>query len=159
MMMTLALLAFLAPAQDKADDRTKRILDRIEKEIQDSHTRLLDDIRQIIRNELRKGGKNGPEAAPSGKPYLGISLDDLGDDELKALGLKGGVKVGEVRGPAEKAGLKAGDILVELDGEAVTEDKLGDLVGRHKPGDTLTATVVRAKKRESVKIVLGERKD
>jgi S1-C subfamily serine protease len=158
MMTTLILLASLL-SQDKSDDRTKRILERVEKEIQDSHTRLLEDIRQIIRTELQKGGKNAPEAAPSGKPYLGISLDDLGEDELKALGLKSGVKIGEVRGPAEKAGLKPGDLLVELDGEPVTEDGLADLVGKHKPGDTLTATLLRGKKRESVKIVLGVRKD
>jgi S1-C subfamily serine protease len=159
MMTTLLALLALAPVQDKQDDRTKRILDRIEKEIQDSHTRLLDDIRQIIRNELQKGGKSTPETAPSAKPYLGISLDDIGDEELKALGLTGGVKVGEVRGPAEKAGVKVGDVLVELDGQAVTEERLADLVGRHMPGDTVTAVVVRAKKRETVKIVLGERKD
>jgi S1-C subfamily serine protease len=158
MMTTLILLSSLL-CQDKSDDRTKRILERVEKEIQDSHTRLLDDLRQIIRTELQKGGKIAPEVAPSGKPYLGISLDDLGEDELKALGLKGGVKIGDVRGPAEKAGLKPGDILVELNGDPVTEDGLADLVGKHKPGDTLTATVVRGSKRESVKVVLGVRKD
>src|SRR5438034_10981161 len=34
-----------ASAQEKQDDTTKRILDRIEKEIQNSHQRLLQDIR------------------------------------------------------------------------------------------------------------------
>ena len=178
-MMTrlLALLALNAPvqdksfdsrlpalAQDKQDDRTQRILQRIEKEIQDSHTRLLEDIRQIIRTELGKGGaKATPTPTPvppaAGKPYLGITLDDLADDERKALGITGGVKIGEVRGPAEKAGLKPGDVLLEIDGEAVTEDRLPDLIGKRKPGDTLAATVLRAKKREPVKIVLGERKE
>jgi len=176
-MMTtlLALLALHAPvqgksfdsrlpalAQDKQDDRTQRILQRIEKEIQESHTRLLEDIRQIIRTELGKGGaKATPTPVPpaGGKPYLGITLDDLADDERKALGITGGVKIGEVRGPAEKAGLKPGDVLLEIDGEAVTEDRLPDLLGKRKPGDTLVATVLRAKKREPLKIVLGERKE
>jgi len=151
-----------ALAQDKQDDRAQRILQRVEKEIQESHTRLLEDIRQIIRAEL--GGKGGakppPTPAPAaGKPYLGITLDDLADDERKALGISGGVKIGEVRGPAEKAGLKPGDILVELDGDAVSEERLPDLVGKHKPGDTLNASVVRGKKRESLKITLAERKE
>lgn len=158
-MMTLLLALTALLAQDKQDDRTKRILDRVEREIQDSHTRLLEDIRQIIKQELQKGGKATPEAAPSGKPYLGISLEDFSDDDRKALGITGGVKLGEVRGPAEKAGLKAGDVLVELDGEAVTEETLGDLVGKHKPGETLSAVLLRGKKRETVKVVLGARKD
>lgn len=160
-MMTplLALLALLAAVQDKQDDRTKRILQRIEKEIQGSHTRLLEDIRQIIRTELGKGGVAPSPPPAAGKPYLGITLDDLGDDERKTLGITGGVKIGEVRGPAEKAGLKPGDVLLEIDGEAVTEDRLPDLIGKRRPGDTLAATVLRAKKREPVKIVLGERKE
>lgn len=168
-MMThlMALAALLCPAalaQDKPDERTKRILERIEKEIQASHAKLLDDIRLIIRTELGKGGARPtpPVEKPppsAGKPYLGISLDDLSDEERKGLGLAAGVKIGEVRGPAEKAGLKPGDILVEIDGQAVTEEKLPELLGKHKPGDILTATVVRAKKRESVKVTLGERKE
>ena len=175
MTILLALLPLLAPvqnksfdvrppalAQDKQDDRAQRILQRVEKEIQESHARLLEDLRQIIRAEV--GGKGGAKTPPTptpsaGKPYLGITLDDLADDERKALGISGGVKLGEVRGPAEKAGLKPGDILVELDGDAVSEDRLPDLVGKHKPGDILTASVVRGKKRESLKITLGERKE
>ena len=156
--LLLALLA-AAPLQDKPDDRAKRILERVEKEIQDSHARLLEDLRQIIRQELQRGGVKTTPPAPSGKPYLGISLDDLSDDERKALGIAGGVKIGEVRGPAQNAGLKGGDVLVELDGESVTEEKLPDLIGKHKPGDTLTATILRARKKESVKVVLGERKE
>lgn len=158
--MTTLLLALLSLlAQDKQDDRAKRILERVEREIQDSHTRLLEDIRQIIRQELGKGGKSTPEAAPSGKPYLGISLDDLADDERKSLGITGGVRIGEVRGPAEKAGLKSGDILLELDGEAVTEETLGGIVSKHKPGDTLDARILRGKKPQSVPVVLGARKE
>ena len=157
--MTLVLALLPTLAQDGSDERTKRILERIEKEIQSSHTRLLEDIRQIIRAELQKGGKTPPNAAPAGKPYLGISLDDLSDEELKALGIKSGVKIGEVRGPAEKAGLKPGDILVELAGDAVTEERLPELVGRHKPGDSLAAGILRGKKKMTVDVVLGERKE
>src|SRR5438477_11477369 len=109
--LAAAIVALVGFPQDKQDDKTKRILERIEKEIQDSHTRLLEDLRQIIRNEIQKGGKSTPGTPPSLKPYLGISLDDITDDELKALGVTGGVKIGEVRGPAEKAGLKVGDVL------------------------------------------------
>jgi S1-C subfamily serine protease len=158
-MMTLvwALSAFLV--QDRSqDERTKRILERVEKEIQESHTRLLEDLRQIIRQELGKGPA-APEAAPSGKPYLGISLDDLSDGERKTLGITGGVRIGEVRGPAEKAGLKMGDILLELDGVAVTEEALGDLLSKRKPGESLTLKILRGKKTQTLEVVLGSRKE
>jgi S1-C subfamily serine protease len=158
MTIVLALSAFLA--QDRSqDERTKRILERVEKEIQDSHTRLLEDLRQIIRQELGKGGAPAPEAAPSGKPYLGISLDDLSDDERKTLGITGGVRIGEVRGPSEKAGLKSGDILLEMDGVAVTEESLGDLLAKHKPGESMSVKILRGKKSQTIQVVLGVRKE
>jgi S1-C subfamily serine protease len=152
-----ALLALSSSAQDKSDDRTKRILDRVEKEIQDSHKKLLEDIRQIVRAELGKDGARTTPPSESKKAYLGINLDDLTDDDRKALGITDGVKIGEARGPAANAGLKPGDIVLELDGEVVTEERLPDILGRHKPGDTITVTFLRGKKRDSLKLVLGGR--
>jgi S1-C subfamily serine protease len=160
-----ALAVLLSPAafaQD--DDRVQRIVERIEKEIHESHEKTREEIRAIIRAEIQKSqGKAAPapepESRPARKVYLGISADDLTETDRKALGSGSAVKVSEVRGPAKDAGIQPGDLLVELDGEAVNEDKLGEILARHKPGDTVTATVLRSKKRVPVKIVLGERKD
>jgi S1-C subfamily serine protease len=161
-----ALVALLAAAGTAAaqqdDERTKRILDRVEKEIRDSETRLRDEIRALIRAELRK------ESTPSAKPepetprrrvLLGVTADEFTDAERKALGVGGGIKVGDVRGPAEKAGLKAGDILLELDGKPVTEETVGRVLETKKPGDEVEATLLRGAKREKVRIQLAERKD
>ena len=162
--VAFALLASsVAHSQD--DERVKRIIDRIEKEIRESHERTREEIRAIIRNEIQKSqGKEAPAPAPEKAPVakkvtLGITADDLTEADRKALGARSAVKVADVRGPAKEAGLKPGDLLLELDGEAVSEEKLGDILGRHKPGDALDGSVLRAGKKVPVKIVLGERKD
>jgi S1-C subfamily serine protease len=155
-------LSSAAVAQD--DERTKRIVERIEKEIRDSHEKTREEIRAIIRAEIQRSqGKPtpapAPEARPARKVYLGISADDLSEADRKALGSSSGIKVAEVRGPAKEAGIQTGDLLVEFDGEAVSEDKLGDILAKHQPGDTVTAVVLRSKKRVTAKILLAERKD
>ena len=160
------LLSSVAMAQD--EERIKRIVDRIEKEIRESHDRTREEIRAIIRAEIQRAQGKAPSeptpdkpapAAPSRKVYLGISAGDLTDAERKALGVGGGIKVADVRGPAKEAGIKAGDVLVELDGEPVTEERIGAILARHKPGDTLDAVVLRSGKRLALKVVLAERKE
>lgn len=159
------LLSSAALAQE--DERLKRIVERIEKEIRDSHERTREEIRAILRAELQKGsGKEPtpvpprePSVAPARKVYLGITAGDLTDVERKALGTGGGIKIADVRGPAKEADLRAGDILVELDGEAVTEERIGGILARHKPGDAVEAVVLRSNKRVTVKVVLAERKN
>lgn len=155
------LLSTAVQAQD--DERVKRIVDRIEKEIRESHDRTREEIRAIIRAEIQKGGGKTPSApppaAPARKVYLGITAGDLTDAERKSLGIGGGIKIDDVRGPAKDAGLKAGDILLELDGEPVTEERIGPILAKRKPGDSVDATVLRANKRTTLKVVLGERKE
>ena len=171
MKASLAIAALLAAAGTAAaqqdDERVKRILDRVEKEIRDSETRLREEIRAVLRAELRKEStppkaEPGPSAeppAPRRRVLLGVTADEFTDAERKTLGVGGGIKVGDVRGPAEKAGLKAGDILLELDGKPVTEETVGKALEAKKPGDEVEATLLRGGKREKVKILLAERKD
>jgi S1-C subfamily serine protease len=163
---TLAFFLFTPLFQDRPDDRIQRILERIDKEIRESQARLRDEIVQIIRAELQKGpAAKTPPPAPRPqdpdrkRPYLGIVVDDLSDQERQALGVAGGIRIAEVRGPAEKAGLKPGDILLELDGAPATEDRIGALLDQHKPGDEVSAVVFRSRQKQTLKVVLGERKE
>jgi S1-C subfamily serine protease len=159
----LLLASSLASAQE--DERLQRILQRIEKEIRDSHERLRGELRALLAAELQ--GRPAPVPAPAprpvppaaARPYLGITAGDLSDAERKVAGIGGGIKIDEVRGPAAKAGFRPGDILVELGGEAVTEERIGEILAKHKPGDALQAVVVRNKKRETLEVVLGGRKE
>ena len=157
--------SFAGAAEARQDDeRIKRIVDRIEKEIRDSHEKTREDIRAIIRAEIQKSqGKTTPAPAPQPKAarkvYLGISADDLTEADRKTLGSSTGIRVSDVRGPAKEAGIQSGDLLVELDGEAVTEDKIGEILAKHQPGDSVTAVVMRSKKKMTVKVLLAEWKD
>lgn len=78
----------------------------------------------------------------------------------------GGAMVGEVvvDGPADRAGIAAGDLIVAVDGEQITEDtSLAELIGNYAPGDEATLTVVRMSQgqmnEEDVIVVLGANPD
>lgn len=61
--------------------------------------------------------------------------------------------------PAEKAGLKNGDIILEIDGEKLSQERtLASLVQKHQVGDELTLKVFRDGKEFEVKVKLEERK-
>ena len=122
----LAVSLFAAPVKDKTqDERMKRILERVEREIRESNDRLREEIRAIIRAEVARSGEKTPAPVPARKRVmLGVTADDFPDAERKSLGVGGGIKVAAVRGPAEQAGLKPGDVLLELGGTPVTEETI-----------------------------------
>ena len=61
-------------------------------------------------------------------------------------------------GPAEQAGLKAGDRIVSIDGtEIASKDDLGTLMQKHAAGDTLSITVARDGQMQTVSVTLGEK--
>lgn len=57
---------------------------------------------------------------------------------------------------AEKAGLKSGDVLVKIDGAAITaSNQVSDSLAEKKPGDVVTVVVQRGGATEEVKVTLG----
>ena len=98
----------------------------------------------------------------TGRPYLGISYYAVTDAQTAAqLGVNAyGVYIVEVvkGGPADKAGLQAGDRIVSVDGsEVATQSDLGTLMQDHKAGDTIEITVARGGQMQTVNVTLGEK--
>ena len=61
-------------------------------------------------------------------------------------------------GPADKAGLKAGDRIVSIDNtEVAQKTDLGTLMQEHSAGDTLSITVARDGQMQTVSLTLGEK--
>lgn len=96
-----------------------------------------------IADELISTGK-------STKPIIGVTLDMQYTGE--------GAQVTEVTkgGPADDAGIEAGDVITAVNGTRVADGtELIVRIRAHKPGDELTLTLSRDGKRQQVKVTLG----
>jgi serine protease Do len=93
--------------------------------------------------------------------YLGVSIQSVNPDMAKAFGLSqgGGALIGDVSpgGPAAKAGLQRGDIVLELNGSAVTgPDQLSLQISEMAPGSVAHLQVYRNGHNQSVDVTLGQ---
>ena len=100
-------------------------------------------------------------AGSKDKAYLGVKLQALTDDLRDGLGIKAksGVLVSEVieDGPAAKAGLQDGDVIVEYNRKKVeTPQELMDLVRETPIGDEVRIKIVRDNKTKSFDVALAE---
>ena len=98
----------------------------------------------------------------TGRPYMGITYLAVTDAQTAAqLGVNAyGIYVVDVvsGGPADKAGLKAGDRIVSIDNtEVAQKTDLGTLMQEHSAGDTLSITVARDGQMQTVSLTLGEK--
>lgn len=95
--------------------------------------------------------------------WLGAQLAELDSGNARAMGAPdGGVAIAQVSAgtPGEKAGLRAGDVVVSVDGAPVREaPSLVRAVGARKPGETLKLEIVRDGKRRSLSVLLAARPD
>src|SRR5258706_5652277 len=96
--------------------------------------------------------------------WLGVSIQNVTPDIASSLGLERsrGALVAEVlkEGPAERAGIKVGDVIVEFDGSEIKDSTdLPALVGRTKPGKQASVKVLRDKKEVSIPVTITELKE
>ncbi len=96
------------------------------------------------------------------RPYIGITGSDITEDTVKAnptYDLKVGAYVRGVEdySPAEKAGLKIGDIIIEADGQKVESmDDLNKIKNSHQIGDKMTLKIYRNGEEKTVELTLAE---
>jgi len=93
--------------------------------------------------------------------YLGVLIQDINPALAKQFKLKDntGALIGDVtpNSPAEKAGLKSGDVVLELNGEKVTDSRHLKLeVARIKPGESIPVKVLRDGSTKTVNVRVKE---
>jgi serine protease Do len=94
--------------------------------------------------------------------YLAIYPQDIDEDLAKALNLKNteGSLVADVTpdGPADKAGIKRGDVIVEFNGKKVENSvELRNMVAQVSPGTKVEVVLNRDGKEMQLTVRLGER--
>lgn len=91
--------------------------------------------------------------------YLGVSISDL-TKSLKNVykNSYGAVIVDTVKGDAaDQAGLKRGDLILEIDGKKVKgANDLKNLVASYQPNTKIEVTYERAKKEQTISFILGD---
>jgi len=96
------------------------------------------------------------------KPYLGITVDNRYTEEVaKEKKMPMGVLVGDVEilGAAQKAGVKAFDIILKFNKKTITSyDELEDEKNKLKPGDVVEIELFRDGIKKTVQVKLGETK-
>ena len=96
--------------------------------------------------------------------WIGVTLQEVTQDLARSFNLEQprGALVAEVNatGPAAKAGLKAGDIIIAYAEKPVQDSAdLPPLVGATKPGASRTLTVIREGKEQELTVTLGQLPD
>jgi len=122
----------------------------------------IDRARPIIEDLEAGEGQVTPDQA-----FLGVSSSEIADltDEVKTrfdIEVEEGAFVTEVvpGSAAADAGLQPGDVIVEIDGEAVTEAAaVRETILDKKPGDTVELTIVRAGEEQTIEAELARRGD
>jgi S1-C subfamily serine protease len=91
--------------------------------------------------------------------FIGVSIRDIDSDfaEEKDLGSLDGVYVNGLTegGAAATAGLKEGDVITKINGVHIrTAPELQEMVGRYRPGDELSVTVLRDRSEKTIPVTL-----
>ncbi|MET3589399.1 serine protease Do [Bartonella silvatica] len=106
--------------------------------------------KQVVQQLIEKGSVQ--------RGWLGVVIQPVTQEISDAIGLKeakGALIADASKGPAEKAGLKTGDVIISVNSEKINDSRdLAKRIANIKPGETVTLGVWRSGKEESVKVKL-----
>jgi serine protease Do len=116
----------------------------------------IDAVRDVVPQLLATGHVS--------RGRIGVVIQGMDDDLAKALGMDHahGALVGDVEtgSPAEKAGIKSGDVIVAVDGQDVARsEELPRMVARHAPGTQVKLSLVHEKQKRDIDVTLAALKD
>lgn len=182
--ITGSLPAFAQPTDEDRRALKDKILREVEELLNQEEKRVREEIHHILERELgaareserpapppagreapapRARRKESAEAPAKAPGYLGVKVVEVPVAMRKLVGLKEGegLLVDEVvtGSPAEKAEVRKGDILLEIDGAKVGDvDAVIDDIRSRPAGATLALTVLRSGDRKTLKATLAARK-
>ena len=115
------------------------------------------DVANDIAQQLRTGGKIT-------RGRIGVVIQPVTKELADGFGLPKpqGALVNSVEkgGPAEKAGIEAGDVILRFDGKPISaSEDLPRIVGGTKPGSKVTAQIWRNKASRDVQVTVTELQD
>lgn len=107
----------------------------------------IDEVKKIIPQLEQNGSIR--------KGYLGVSPGDINDEDGE---LKGAVVMNVGDGPGKKAGLRAYDLITEIDSKKIKSAReLVDTVADLEPGKKVKVKLLRGDKAKTVDVTIGER--
>ena len=110
----------------------------------------------VVRNVVAQLQENGRVT----RGWLGVTIQDVDKTLAESFGLDRprGALISQLAkdSPADKAGLKAGDVIITFDGQDIpTSSDLPHVVGLIQPGSKVEAEIVRDGKRKSIDVKVG----
>ncbi len=115
----------------------------------------INDVKDIFSELIEHG-------YVTGKPYLGISVNNV-SDEAQRYGIQAGAVVASVAegSCAQKAGLQVNDIIIAVDDTAVDSRSAltAALSSNYKAGDTATLTVIRSQQEMKLTVTFDEKNE
>lgn len=112
----------------------------------------IDEAKPIVQELMTNG-------YVTGRPVIGIGGRAVTNQDAQAYNLKVGIYVSSLTpsGPADLAGIKIGDVIVECEGEGVeTVDDINKIKNKKSPGDQIKLKIYRKDKYIDIKLILGE---
>lgn len=112
------------------------------------------DMAMNVVEQLKEHGKVT-------RGWLGVMIQEVDRELAQSFDMDRprGALVAQVRpdSPAEKAGFKSGDVVVEFNGQSIeTSSRLPHIVGRLEPGSEAEAVILREGKRKTLDVTVGE---
>jgi len=96
-----------------------------------------------------------------GGAYLGVQLNKMNNDLASYFGVKEdeGALILEVveNSPAEDSDLKSGDVIIEIDGESISDpEDVQDIISELEEDDQIKIEIIRQKRKQTIEVILAK---